>query len=276
MRRKLTTLSAGFILTACIFSCTNSSKEEASGQRGTEEKETVDRQSDSFTSKTMETPEGESSGNDAEPVVPERDLESTSSSRPSASIDPAFTVSMIDSVVFSRIKGKSYPENCPVSLQDLRYLTILHYTPEGDVRKGELICNKSISNDLIDIFHNLYLAKYPVESVRLVDEFDADDDKSILANNTSCFNYRTVAGSTHLSKHAYGKAIDINPYYNPYIKYKTTDMSKVIGAVYADRTKDFPMKIDHNDLIYKEFKKHGFKWGGDWNYDKDYQHFVKE
>ena len=98
------------------------------------------------------------------------------------------------------------------------------------------------------------------------------------ANNTSCFNYRQVVGSSSLSKHALGLAIDINPLYNPYITYNGDGSANVYpenAADYVDRSKEFPYKIDENDLCYKLFTEHGFTWGGHWNNVKDYQHFQK-
>ncbi len=97
-------------------------------------------------------------------------------------------------------------------------------------------------------------------------------------NNTSCFNYRVVDGTTNLSKHALGCAIDINPVYNPYVGFNKggsgeTYISPKGSEVYADRSQNFPYKIDENDLCYKLFIKHGFTWGGNWNSCKDYQHF---
>ena len=101
----------------------------------------------------------------------------------------------------------------------------------------------------------------------------------MLHNNTSCFNYRRVAGSKTLSYHSQGKAIDINPLYNPCVKRLhngSTSVSPKTGRAYSNRSKTFKYKIDHNDLVYKLFKKHGFTWGGDWKSLKDYQHFEKK
>lgn len=184
-----------------------------------------------------------------------------------------FTIKGIDEEVLARINGKSYKKGCGMPLEELRYITVAYYTPEGEVRKGELICNVSIAEDLIDIFSNLFHAKYPFGSIKLIDEYDADDVKSMQANNTSCFNYREVAGTNKLSKHARGLAIDINPLYNPYVK--GSYVSPPEGKEYSKRHLDFPMKIDRDDLCYKEFKAHGFVWGGDWKSLKDYQHFEK-
>ena len=151
---------------------------------------------------------------------------------------------------------------------------------EGNVQRGEIICNNSIALDLVEIFEELYRSGYQFEEISLIDKYNGDDTLSMEHNNTSCFNYRIVDGTDHLSKHAYGLAIDINPYYNPYVVFNKdgtgeTYISPKGSEVYADRSKDFPYKIDENDLCYKLFIEHGFTWGGNWNSSKDYQHFQK-
>ena len=159
-------------------------------------------------------------------------------------------------------------------------MNILYYDFNGDVQTGELICNKAIAEDLIEIFYELYENEYQIESVRLIDDYNGDDTASMEANNTSCFNYRPVEGTSSLSKHALGCAIDINPFYNPYVVFNKgkageTYISPAGSEIYADRSQSFAYKIDENDLCYKLFKEHGFTWGGNWNSCKDYQHFQK-
>lgn len=180
--------------------------------------------------------------------------------------------------LINKITGISYVENENISLDDLRYVHILHYNFDSEAVEGELICNEAIAQDLLEIFYELYLAEYKIEKVRLIDDYDGNDVASMEDNNTSCFNYRVVDGTTKLSKHAYGLAIDINPFYNPYVVFQSdgsTYISPKGSEAYTDRSSDFPYKIDENDLCYKLFKEHGFTWGGDWNSCKDYQHFQK-
>ena len=112
----------------------------------------------------------------------------------------------------------------------------------------------------------------------LVDEYNADDNLSMADNNTSAFNYRVVEGTTKLSKHSLGLAIDINPRYNPYIHtlQGVVVCSPENGKAYQNRSKDFPYKIDRNDLAYQLLLSEGFTWGGAWNSCKDYQHFQFE
>lgn len=189
-----------------------------------------------------------------------------------------FSQTEITDAMFSRIYGKSFKEDCTTSRTDLRYLQVMHYNKEGEVCKGELICHHSIADDLLAIFKELYKARYPIERMVLVDEYNADDEASMAANNTSAFNFRYISGTRRLSNHSRGLAIDINPLYNPYVRWRNGKrMVSPEGAEkYADRSLDFLYKITRNDLCYKLFKKYGFTWGGDWKNGKDYQHFEKK
>lgn len=193
--------------------------------------------------------------------------------------ESGFSQQQIPDRVFARMQGKSFPVGCKVSRNDLRYLRIKHYDLQGRVHEGEMICNKRIANDLIDIFKELYRQKYPIESVKLIDEFDADDDKSMRANNTSCFCYRRVEGYNKLSNHSMGMAVDINPLYNPLYKRYSNGKELVQPSNakrYCDRKASFNYKIVKGDLLYRLFVNHGFEWGGDWHSKKDYQHFEKK
>jgi hypothetical protein len=180
-----------------------------------------------------------------------------------------------------RITGKSYPatsDNIQISYDDLSYLHVLYYDFDNNIQEGELICNKEIAQDLLEIFEELYDNQYQIEKIRLVDDYNADDEASMADNNTSCFNYRVIAGTDKISNHSYGKAIDINPLYNPYITTRngTENISPANATPYADRTDNFEHKIDTEDLCYKLFIQHGFTWGGNWTNSKDYQHFEKK
>jgi len=193
-------------------------------------------------------------------------------------IRKCFVAENISSEIFKRMWKKSYKENCTVPRSELRYIKALHYTLDGKIQLGEMVCNNAIANDLIEIFRELYEAKYPIERMVLVDNYDALDESSMEANNSSCFNFRFITGTTKPSNHSQGRAVDINTLYNPYVKERkdgSTYVEPKTGRPYIDRSKDFSYKIDRNDLCYKLFKKHGFDWGGDWKSVKDYQHFEK-
>lgn len=191
--------------------------------------------------------------------------------------DNTFYSMKLDKSVLSRIYGISYKDNPTIDYEDLRYIRVLHYDFNEDVRIGELIVHKDISTDIVDIFYELYEARYPIEKMVLIDEYNGDDNTSMADNNTSAFNYREIAGSNTLSKHSMGFAIDINPLYNPYVKTKneTTTILPIEGKDYIDRTLPNEYYIKKEDVCYKAFTKRGFTWGGSWNSLKDYQHFEK-
>ena len=194
-------------------------------------------------------------------------------------MNESFYIAEINEKIFAKIDGKSYKKNCPLALETLRYLRVLHKDLSGETLEGELICNVRIADDLLDIFKKLYAENYPIEKIRLIDEYDADDELSMRDNNSSCFNFRYVSYTNRISLHGYGLAVDINPFYNPYIKF--VGGQKIIvpegSAAFEDRNKNFPYKIEEDDLCCKLFEAHGFKWGGiDLPGEKDYQHFFVE
>ena len=186
-----------------------------------------------------------------------------------------FYIEPIPDDIFEKKQGKSYKENCTVLREELRYLHILHVGFDNNTHEGELIVNKRIAEDVLDIFKELYKAGYQIEKVRLIDEYNAQDELSMRDNNSSAFNFRYISYSTTLSKHAMGLAVDINTLYNPYIKQVDgrLNIEPANAVQYVDRNRQFPHKIDHDDLCYKLFTKYGFEWGGDWEDSKDYQHF---
>lgn len=186
-----------------------------------------------------------------------------------------FYIKPIPNDIFEKMQGKSYKENCTVLREELRYLHILHVGFDNNTHEGELIVNKRIAEDVLDIFKELYKAGYQIEKVRLIDEYNAQDELSMRDNNSSAFNFRYISYSTTLSKHAMGLAVDINTLYNPYIKQVDgrLNIEPANAVQYVDRNRQFPHKIDHDDLCYKLFTKYGFEWGGDWEDSKDYQHF---
>ena len=193
----------------------------------------------------------------------------------SAEEEEAFYISPITDEIFARIKGKSYKDDCTLPREDLRYLHVLHKDLDGQTHEGEMIVNVHIAEDVLDILKQLYEADYPIEKIRLVDEYDADDEASMEDNNSSSFNFRLISHTNRISKHGLGLAVDINTLYNPYTKVVDGEriIEPVTGEPYLDRTKDFPYKIDENDLCYKLFTENGFDWGGSWPDRKDYQHF---
>lgn len=188
--------------------------------------------------------------------------------------DAVFVSEPIPFEIQERMKDVSLPQDARIDISDLRYLTLPYYDFEGQVQQGEMVCNVKIAKDLIAVFRELFEKQYQFCSIRLIDDFGGSDEASMLANNTSCFNYRTKSGSSALSSHALGLAVDVNPMQNPFVK--RGKVYPETATDFVDRNLDFANKIDTQDACYKSFKAHGFRWGGLWRSAKDYQHFEKK
>ena len=191
-------------------------------------------------------------------------------------IDMCFAAEPIPDGVWQRMQGKTYKENPYIGRDDLRHIRALHWDYDNQMHVGEMIVNKEIADRVVTIFRQLFDAKYPIQRMLLPDVYDADDETQMRDNNSSSFCYRAIAGSSKLSKHARGLAIDINTLYNPYYKDRddgTRFIQPATAADYCDRSWDFLYKIDHDDLCFRLFTEAGFEWGGDWTSCKDFQHF---
>ena len=189
-----------------------------------------------------------------------------------------FSIHAIPDTIFALMQGRSYKRDCTVARSSLRYILCLHRDDGGRSIVGEMVVNKSIAADVVEIFRRLYEAGYPIERMRLIDYWDADDERAMTANNSSSFNFRFISHTRKVSKHGMGMAIDINPLYNPYTKTLRggkANEEPSAGRPYLDRNRKFKYKISRGDLCYRLFRKYGFIWGGEWKTMKDYQHFEK-
>jgi len=189
-------------------------------------------------------------------------------------------ISLIDKSIENRmIKGHSWHKGCPVGLNDLRYLHIKYLNFDGVTKMGEMVVHKEVADEVVEIFQMLYSIGYPIHKMKLVSDYKGSDWQSIEADNTSAFNCRHATGSKNWSKHSYGKAIDLNSIENPYISRSGRIVHKA-SLQYRKRQHKNHTPADKavllkNDKAVKIFKKHGWKWGGDWHGVKDYQHFNK-
>jgi poly-gamma-glutamate synthesis protein (capsule biosynthesis protein) len=173
-----------------------------------------------------------------------------------------------------RMVGASWHPDprCP-PFAALRLLTLRHWDFAGAVQTGQLIVGAVVAAELEAIFAGLYALGFPIARMEPIDVFGGNDDASMAANNTSCFNFRNVAGTETLSKHAFGVAIDINPLHNPMIIGDA--IHPPAGAAYTDRAVLRPGMIVRPGPVVDLFDAHGWEWGGDWAPMKDYHHFTK-
>ena len=198
---------------------------------------------------------------------------STPPNTPSAAPAPTFrsSAATLSPSMRARMTGVSWRPGCPVSLDQLRLLRVGYWGFDGAAHRGELVVDKSAASALSRAFGQLFAARFPIRQMRVVDDFGGDDERSMLADNTSAFNCRQVPGSAVWSQHAYGLAVDVNPFENPEVRGDAVDPPT--AAAWADRTRTSPAMISHGDAVWQAFGEIGWPWGGDWRSLKDYQHF---
>jgi hypothetical protein len=186
----------------------------------------------------------------------------------------AGAVAVIDSRLRARMTGVSWHADprCP-PFDALAHLTVSHWDFTGAVRPGQLIVAQELAVEILEIFAGLFALGFPIERMDPIDVFAGSDDASMAANNTSAFNFRNVAGTDVLSRHALGAAIDINPRLNPMII--GADVFPPAGAAYTDRSCPQPGMITRPGPVVDLFDARGWEWGGDWSPMKDYHHFTK-
>jgi D-alanyl-D-alanine carboxypeptidase len=198
------------------------------------------------------------------------------------SAEPIGTSQPIPDATWAAMQGKSYHADVKGCAQrkDLVLLTVPYWNYKNESKTGQLIVHASVGGDVLAVFKTLYTDKsYAFERIDLIDKFGGDDRASMTVNNTSAYNCRTVSGTTRLSAHARGFAIDINPFTNPYVWKEGTSPP---GATAFDTAKEreaakkLPGMILRKGPLVKAFKARGWKWGGDWKSIKDYQHFSKD
>ena len=188
--------------------------------------------------------------------------------------EPAFvgTSKPIRGQIEERIVGSSWHRGCPVPISRLRLLELRHWGFDGDVHRGKLVVHRAEDRAILRVMERLFNRRFPIRRMELIDRYDADDRRSLAADNTSAFNCRFVAGTNRWSMHAYGRAIDINPVENPYVS--GSHVSPPAGEPYVDRSREAKGMIHAGDLVVRAFaRKAGWEWGGYWGSPVDYQHF---
>ncbi len=202
---------------------------------------------------------------------------------------PGFSYHEIPQETREFMLGKSYQENEYVNFDDLRLCKVKHIGFDGKTHQGELIVSHkailedgeelNLAKEVLEIFKELYDAEYPIERIRLIDHYNADDETSMRDNNSSAFNFRYIRDTNKISWHSYGFAIDINPFQNPCFDRKSKFVEPAGSDKFLDRSLNQVGLIKEGDPCHKAFTNRGWEWGGSWGVlhgDKDdYMHFQK-
>lgn len=179
----------------------------------------------------------------------------------------------IDAATRADMTGRSWQEGCPVGLDDLRLLRFDHWGFDGQKKAAELVVHADVAAQVLGVFEEIWESRFQIEQIRRVDAYDGDDDRSMAANNTSAFNCRRVAGTSRWSEHAYGRAVDVNPVQNPYVRGDSVEPPA--GRAYTDRSRRDQGMLAPDGPVVRAFERIGWGWGGRWSSSKDYQHLSQ-
>jgi D-alanyl-D-alanine carboxypeptidase len=170
-----------------------------------------------------------------------------------------------------RRMGETWSPSCPAPLSDLRYLTLSFRGFDGADHTGEMVVAAAVADDVVQVFRRLFAARYPIEEMRLVTTADLDAPPTGDGNNTAAYVCRATRRSTTWSAHAYGLAIDVNPFVNPYRKGDL--VLPELASAYLDRSWRRPGMILSGDVVTRAFAAVGWTWGGDFSSVSDLMHF---
>jgi hypothetical protein len=198
----------------------------------------------------------------------DRRLETIDHLDPPESDEYEASISTIPADVLAR---SSWHEECPVTVDELRYLTMSHHGFDGEVHTGEMIVNAAYAEDIVGVFGKLFEAGFPIEQMRIITAAEIDAHPTGDGNDTTSFVCRPAVGSANWSQHAFGLAIDVNPFHNPYLKGDL--VIPELASAYVDRDNGRPGMIFSGDVVVTAFAEIGWSWGGDWSSLKDWMHF---
>jgi peptidoglycan LD-endopeptidase CwlK len=165
------------------------------------------------------------------------------------------------------IKGTKAPKSV---IDSLCLIDVQYYSFDGKLHQGQVVIDKMAKDDVLAIFNLILEKKFPIGKAIPIVKYNWSDDASMEDNNTSSFCYRFISNTDRLSKHAIGRAIDINPFYNPVVY---PDGKRVPSSAKYDLSRNGTFSA--NNIIVKEFIKRGWRWGGTFTAYKDNHHFDK-
>jgi hypothetical protein len=179
--------------------------------------------------------------------------------------------STVQTVPASVLARSSWSKACPVAAADLRYVTVSFRGFDGRAHTGELLVNKRAASGLVTVFGRLFAAGFPIERMRISSLAELNAPPTGDDNVTESFACRPVRGQKSWSQHAYGLAVDVNPFQNPY--HKGQIVLPELATDYLHRADVRPGMAQPQGVVVKAFAAIGWKWGGDYRTLKDFMHF---
>ncbi|CAN5220992.1 M15 family metallopeptidase [soil metagenome] len=165
----------------------------------------------------------------------------------------------------------TWSTGCPVALDELRYVTVTFWGFDDRPHTGELLVNADVADDLVEVFRRLHTARFPIEEMRVIAADELALPPTGDGNVTTAFVCRPARGTTTWSQHAFGLAVDINPFHNPYAKNDL--VLPELASAYLDRDRQLPGMIAPGGVVTDAFAPIGWGWGGEWSGLSDWMHF---
>ena len=181
------------------------------------------------------------------------------------------SIAVIDPGTRTRM-GETWEPGCPVPLEDLRRVTVSHWGFDGELHTGELVLHRDVAEDVVSVFARLHELHFPIEQLRIATTEDMDAAPTGDGNGSGAFMCRPVRGGTSWSQHSYGRAVDINPFQNPFQRGDL--VLPELASAYLDRSDVRPGMILAGDEVVAAFEAIGWHWGGEWA-EPDHMHFSQ-
>jgi hypothetical protein len=171
------------------------------------------------------------------------------------------------------IARSTWRPRCPVNPAELTWLRLAFWGFDDRRHTGELLVHEDVARDLVSVFGRLYAARFPLEELSIITRRELDAPPTGDGNATTAFACRPTTGGTTYSQHAYGLAVDVNSFQNPYVSGDL--VLPELASAYLDRAPHRPGMIEANGPVVRAFASIGWEWGGSWRSLKDYQHFSR-
>lgn len=184
--------------------------------------------------------------------------------------DNTFT-SQISDVPDDVLARSTWHDGCPITTDELAYVQVSFYGFDGVTHTGEILIHQDHATDIVGVFQQLHAARFPLEALRVISQEELDREATGDGNVSTGFVCRSVVSGASWSEHAYGRAIDINPFHNPYLR--GTKVIPELATTYLDRSNVRSGMIVDSDVVVEAFATIGWPWGGNWVSAKDWMHF---
>jgi hypothetical protein len=213
-------------------------------------------------------PNGFAAAQDTPPELRNRSIITVDDLPPPADGGFHSTIAAVPSSVLAR---STWASGCPVTVADLRYVTVSFRGFDGLAHTGELLVNARAADAMVTVFGKLFAQGYPIEQMRVASLSELNAPPTGDGNTTGAFACRPVRGQKVWSQHAYGLAVDVNPFQNPY--HNGEVVLPELATSYLDRGDVRAGMILPGGPVVRAFASVGWQWGGDYRSLKDFMHF---